>query len=89
MRAMIMLKPGCKYATEITGVMAEWANKEDRVTILTLFGSFPVNGGCTKYVMYLSSDVAFSLCKKFEKEGIADLTTDYIRGLIREERFNK
>ena len=89
MKVIVRLKQDCHYVTEIKGAIAEWANRNDRVSVLTIYGAFPVNGGSSKYILYMDSDIAFSLCKKLEKEGMADLTTDFIRSVIKEERFAK
>lgn len=77
-----------RYATKIHGALAKWDNRDARLSGLTLFGYFPVDGHMVEeYTLHFRSDIAFSICKKLEKEGMADLATEYIRGFVISEDY--
>jgi hypothetical protein len=88
MRVLINLNKEDKYSTYVDGALAGWENKEERTTFLTLYGEFPVGDEmASRYTIHFKTDVGLSLVKKLEKEGTADLTTDYVRGLIVSEKY--
>ena len=76
-----------RYAFCVEGALAKWIDKDKRTSELTLIGTFPTLPPTSRYTMQFSSDIAFALCKKLEKEGVADLTTTYIKEQIIGERF--
>jgi hypothetical protein len=90
MRIQLRFPNHQKYTTKIDGVLAgederpkDWEGAEIKFSYITLFGKFPIEGKVlTQYTLHFKTDIAFSLCKKLEKEGTADLATDYIRGLV-------
>ena len=72
-----------KYATKISGALVGWDNQTEQMSFITLYGKFPVNNTMVEeYTIHFRTEIGFSLCKKLEKEGTADLSTDYIRGFI-------
>ena len=88
MRIHMRINSETRYTTKIYGALASWENKEARLTKLTLFGHFPFEGRMAdEYTLHLRTDIAFSICKKLEKEGTADLATDYIRGFVLSEEY--
>ena len=88
MRVHVRLNGESNYAATILGAYAEWDNKDARLSRLTLFGQFPVDGELVdECIIHFRTEIAFSICKKLEKEGMADLATDYIRGFIVSTEF--
>ena len=88
MRVHLKLTNGATYSTKIVGALAAWDNKDARLSRLTLFGNFPVDGTIVdEYILHFRTEIAFSICKKLEKEGMADLATDYIRGFVVSEEW--
>ena len=83
MRVHLRLSNDTRYTAKIEGVLAGWDDKNARLSYITLIGKFPVNENIVeKYTIHFRSDIGFSICKKLEKEGMADLATDYIRGFV-------
>lgn len=77
-----------KYATKIHGALAAWDDEEKKFSRLTLFGYFPIDGILVEeYTLHFRTEIGFSLCKKLEKEGMADISTDYVRGFVLSEDF--
>ena len=94
MRAMVNIKPEIPYTSEIDGVMAVWEDKENRKSMLVLFGRFPKHENEAiifheTFVIHFKTEAAFSLAKKFEKEEVADLTTAYIKSLVDTQGIEK
>lgn len=94
MRAMVNIKPEIPYTSEIDGVMALWEDKENRKSMLVLFGRFPKHENeeirfHETFVIHFKTETAFSLVKKFEKEEVADLTTAYIKSLVDTQGIEK
>ncbi len=87
MTALITLQGDKKYVFDAKGALAEWIDKEKRTTALTLYGYFPSDPPYSAYTVTFNTDIAFSLCKKLEKESVADLTTNFIREQIINETF--
>ena len=85
-RVHLRLVNDTRYTANIDGVLAGWHDKAARLSYITLFGRFPVGGEIKEsYTIHFRTDISFSICKKLEKEGMADLATDYIRGFVLSE----
>lgn len=84
MTILIRTRNDGRYTTKIRGAEAIWDNREEKKSTLILYGTFPAPNCqfANKYIMHFRTDIAFSLCKKLEKEGTADLSTDYIKNYI-------
>lgn len=83
MRIHMLLNDKMKYSAQINGALAGWDNEAKKESYLILFGWFPVGDELVEqYTIHFRNDIAFSLCKKLEKEGMADLATDYIRSFV-------
>lgn len=84
MRIQIRTENDGRYTTKVNGALAIWDDKEKKESTLILYGTFPAPNCqfANKYIMHFRTDIAFSLCKKLEKEGTADLSTDYIKNYI-------
>ena len=90
MRVKIKLDNGRHYTADISGALAGWDNEEKKESYIMFFGWFPVGGTLVEqYTTHFRNDIAFSLCKKLEKEGAADLSTDYIRDFVVKEDCNQ
>ena len=88
MRVHMKLKGDRNYSAKINGALAGWDNKDARLSYLTLFGYFPMDGVMVEqYTIHFRTEIGFSICKKLEKEGMADLATDYIRGFVVSEEW--
>ena len=88
MRVHVKLKNDTNQSAKIVGALAAWDNKDARLSRLTLFGHFPLDGELVdEYTIHFRTEIAFSICKKLEKEGMADLATDYIRGFFISDEF--
>lgn len=81
MTVLIRTENDGKYVTKIRGAEAVFGNKEEKKSTLILYGTFPAPNCqfANKYIMHFKTDIAFSLCKKLEKENSADLSTDFIK----------
>lgn len=81
MRIQVRTENDGRYTTEIKGIQAIWDNKEEKTSTLIIYGNFPAHNCqfANKYIMHFKTDIAFSLCKKLEKENSADLSTDFIK----------
>lgn len=83
MRVQIMLAEDTRYTANVEGALAGWDNKSSRLSYITLYGTFPNKGVIQhEYTIHFRTEIAFSVCKKLEKEGTADLATDYMRSFI-------
>ena len=72
MRAQIRIHNDGRFTSNIDAVRADWDDRESKASRLTIYGKFPAEGCqfASTYVMHFRTDIAFSLCKKFEKEGV-------------------